>query len=364
MAIPFTTTVQNLPATTPFVGPETLQRQSGKAFKLRIGANESAWGMSPKARAAMIEALHDSRFYADPESHDLRTALAEQHGVSIDEIAIDAGVDTLLGLLVRMLISPGDKVVTSFGGYPTFNYHVAGYGGDLQTVPYKGLYEDAEALLAATQSLQAPLVYFANPDNPMGTCHPADTVQCLIDGIPENSVLALDEAYIEFAAEGTAPAIDTSNPRVLRFRTFSKAWGMAGQRVGYAIGHRDVITGFNKTRNHFGLNRVAQIGALESLQDQDFLQQVITLNAAARERIMVMAAELGLYAEPSSTNFVAVDVGSKERATAMIAALAEREVFMRMPGVEPLNRYIRVGTCKAEDFDFFQHAFKDSLASL
>lgn len=363
MAIPFTPTVGPLPTTTPFVGPETIERQRGRPFKLRIGANESAWGMSPRAREAMLGALADSRFYADPESYALRQALAEKHGVDIDEIGIDAGVDTLLGLMVRMLISPSDKVVTSLGGYPTFNYHVAGCGGELHTVPYQGFFEDPVALLAKTRALAAPLVYFANPDNPMGTCHAAQTVQELIDGIPEGSVLALDEAYIEFAANGTAPPIDTANPRVLRFRTFSKAWGMAGQRVGYAIGHRDLIGGLNKIRNHFGLNRVAQVGALESLKDNAFLQTVIQQNSAARARVMTLAAAHQLYAEPSSTNFVAVDMGSQARAKAMITALAERDVFMRMPGVAPLDRCIRVGLCREQDFAFFEQAFVSALAT-
>lgn len=364
MAIPFTATIAELPATTPFVGPETLERRRGRAFQLRLGANESAWGMSPLARAAMVEALDDSRFYADPESHALREALAAELGVDREEICVDAGIDALLGLLVRMLVSPGVPVVSSLGAYPTFNYHVAGCGGALHTVPYRGFFEDPQALLAATAQHAAPLVYFANPDNPMGTCHPAATVQALIDGVPENTVLALDEAYVEFAAPGTAPAFDTSNPRVLRFRTFSKAWGMAGQRVGYAVGHRDLIAGLNKIRNHFGLNRVAQAGALASLRDRAFLSQVLQLNAEARERVMRLAAEHGLYAEPSSTNFVAVDLGDAERAAAMIAALAERDVFMRMPGVAPLNRCVRVGLCRAEDFDQFAEAFAGALGDL
>mgnify|MGYP000545041401 CR=1 FL=1 len=363
MSIPFTDTVANLPATTPFVGPETLQRQRGRDFKLRIGANESAWGMSPLAREAMINALDDSRYYADPESHELRSAIAHKHGVALDEVCVDGGIDTLLGLMVRMLVSKGDKVVSSLGAYPTFNYHVAGFGGELHTVPYKGFFEDPEALLAETLRLQASVVYFANPDNPMGTCHPAATVQTLIDGIPENTVLALDEAYIEFANEGNAPAIDTSNPRVLRFRTFSKAYGMAGQRVGYAIGHRDLISGLNKIRNHFGLNRVAQTGALVSLSDEAFLADVLRMNREARARVMQLAADNNLYAEPSSTNFVAVDMGSQQRAVAMIAALADEDVFMRMPGVAPLNSCIRVGLCRTEDYEYFKQAFEKSLAA-
>lgn len=364
MTIPFTPIVNKLPASTPFVGPETLERQHQRPFKARIGANESAFGISPKALAAMAESLSQSCWYADPENHELRELLAQQHGVAMDEIVVDAGIDSLLGLTARMLLPPGGTAVTSLGAYPTFNYHVAGFGATLETVPYQGFHEDPDALLQATRQHQAPLVYFANPDNPMGTWHDAATVNRLIDNIPDNTVLALDEAYIEFAESDIAPPIDTGNPKVIRYRTFSKAYGMAGQRIAYAIAHRDLISGFNKIRNHFGINRVAQIGALASLQDDTFLPRVRSQVAAARQRVMEFAQERGLYAEPSYTNFVAVDLQSKERATAMIQHLASQAVFMRMPGAEPLNRCIRVGLGSEAEFALFTQAFDAGHTSL
>lgn len=361
MTIPFTTLVSDLPATTPFVGPETIERQRGSKFEARIGANESAFGISPKALQAMQESLTSSCWYADPESYELRQALAEKHHVSMDEICIDAGIDTLLGLTVRMLLEPGGKAVTSLGAYPTFNYHVAGFGAQLITVPYKGFHEDPEALIAATRLHQAPLVYIANPDNPMGTWHSAETIEQMIKDVPEHSVLALDEAYIEFADSPIAPEIDTSNPRVIRFRTFSKAYGMAGQRIAYAIAHKDLISGFNKIRNHFGINRVAQIGALASVKDDTFIPIVRSAVNKSRTQIMTLANESGLYAEPSFTNFVAVDLESTDRAKAMIEHLVNNKVFMRMPGVAPLNRCVRVGLGSANEFDVFYTAFKSGL---
>ena len=361
MPIPFTQLVKNLPASTPFVGPETIERQRGVAFSARIGANESAFGISPEALQAMQDSLADSSWYADPESYELRQALAHKHQVSMDEICIDAGIDTLLGLTVRMLLEPGSKAVTSLGAYPTFNYHVAGFGAELITVPYNGFHEDPEALITATKSHKAPLVYIANPDNPMGTWHTAETISQMINAIPDNSVLALDEAYIEFADSPIAPPIDTSNPHVIRFRTFSKAYGMAGQRIAYAIAHKDLISGFNKIRNHFGINRVAQIGALASINDKSFIPAVKMAAAKSRNQVMQLASELGLYAEPSYTNFVAIDLETPDRAKAMIEHLASNRVFMRMPGVEPLNRCVRVGLGHPHEFDIFCEQFKSGL---
>ena len=361
MPIPFTTIVQNLPASTPFVGPETLERQSGKLFRARIGANESAFGISPLAASAMRDAIGQSHYYSDPESYELREELAQKHNVAIDEICVDAGIDSLLGLTVRMLLEPGQVVVTSHGAYPTLNYHVAGFGAKLHAVPYKNCHEDPQALVQASSEHNAKLVYLSNPDNPMGTWHGEETITQMINSVPDNCVLALDEAYIEFAAEPIAPPIDTSNPQVIRYRTFSKAYGMAGQRVGYVIAHKDLITGFNKIRNHFGINRIAQQGALASLKDDTFLDKVRAAVSAGRERVVEFASGHGLATLPSNTNFVALNLGSSAAAKKMITELSHRQVFMRMPGVEPLSQYIRVGLGTDAEHEFFVEAFNDVI---
>ncbi len=360
----FTPLVQQLPASVPFVGPETMERARGRVFKARIGANESAFGISPRAQAAMEAAVREISNYSDPEGYDLRAALAQHHGVAMDEIMLGSGIDELLGLLVRLLALPGMPVVTSLGAYPTFNYHVAGFGAQLVTVPYRDDHEDPEALLNKVRETKAPLVYLANPDNPMGTWHDAARIQSFIDALPEGTLLVLDEAYVEFAPEGTAPPIDTSNPQVIRMRTFSKAHGMAGARIGYAIGAREVIGSFHKVRNHFGINRVAQAGALASLQDPEFLQSVIRAVEEGRQETYALASSLGLSAIPSATNFVALDLGSGERARAALATLTDADIFIRMPGVAPQDRCIRVTVGTAADRAVFAQTFTEVLHAL
>ncbi len=360
----FTDLVSSLPASVPFVGPETLERKRGKSFDARIGANESAFGISPAAQKAMQQALQQNgcSWYGDPENFELRQELAKMHGVQNDEICVDAGIDSLLGLSVRMLVEPGAAVVTSQGAYPTFAYHVAGFGGKLITVPYLDNHEDPQALLAQASECDARIIYFSNPDNPMGTSHPAQRVQQLIDDLPPGCVLALDEAYAEFAHHSLTPAIDTSNPQVIRYRTFSKAYGMAGMRIGYVIANRELISGFNKIRNHFAVNRLAQIGALASLRDNEFLPQVKQRVEAGRQRIYGMADELGLSYLQSSTNFVAVDLGDGDRTRWFLEALTDRGVFIRMPGVAPLSRYIRVGVGTASEHEQFESVFRQLLS--
>ena len=356
--------VAALPATVPFVGPETQERQRGRPFRARIGANENGFGPSPKAVEAMRAAAAETWKYCDPENHDLKRALAERLGVGPENVVVGEGIDGLLGLTVRLVVEPGLPVVTSLGAYPTFNFHVVGFGGRLVTVPFAGDREDPEALLAAAAAEDARLVYFSNPNNPMGSWWPAATVADLMARAPEGAVLCVDEAYGEFAPDGTLPPIDVDNPNVLRFRTFSKAYGMAGARIAYAVGNAALIREFDKIRNHFGVNRTAQVGALAALADGAHLAWVKDRVAAARTRIGAIAAANGLAALPSATNFVTIDCGRDGVfARRVLAALTARGVFARMPGVAPHDRCIRVSCAPDDELDVFEAELPAALAA-
>lgn len=359
----YTRLVETLPATVPFVGPETQERKRGAAFVARLGANENGFGPSPRAIEAMSRASAGQWMYGDPENHDLKAALARKLGVTPAHIVVGEGIDGLLGYLVRLLVEVGDPVVTSDGAYPTFNYHVAGFGGTLHKVPYLGDHEDPAALMHRAREVQAKLVYLANPDNPMGSWHSAEVIAGAIAQVPEGTVLALDEAYVEFAPEGTAPPLDPDDERVIRLRTFSKGYGMAGARVAYGIGAPGLIAAFDKVRNHFGMNRAAQIGALAALEDQDHLDQTLTRVAAARTRLAAIAAENGLRALASATNFVTIDCGRDgDFARKVLANVVKRGVFIRMPFVAPHDRCIRVSVGPEAELDAFAKALPEALA--
>ena len=172
----FTPLVGALPATVPFVGPEAIERQRGLKVRARIGANENGFGPAPSVLEAITAAAAETWKYNDPENFELKQALAAHHGIRPDNIAIGEGIDSLLGLIVRLVVEPGTTVVTSLGAYPTFNYHANGFGCRLVTVPYAGDREDLSGLLDAVGQEDATLVYFANPDNPMGSWREADEV--------------------------------------------------------------------------------------------------------------------------------------------------------------------------------------------
>jgi histidinol-phosphate aminotransferase len=352
----------SLPSTVPFVGPETSERARGQAFTARLGANESLFGPSPLARKAIEQAASEVWMYGDPEVFDLKQALAAHHGCGMEHIVVGEGIDGLLGYLVRLMITAGDPVATSLGAYPTFNFHVAGYGGSLHRAPYKGDFEDPQALLDLATATRAKLLYIANPDNPMGSHHPAEVIADMVANLPAATLMVLDEAYIDLAPAGTAPEIDPDTPNLIRMRTFSKAHGLAGLRVGYAITNPTLATAFDKVRNHFGLGRVAQAGARAALQDQAYLAQVRGLVAAARARVAGIARANGLLPLASATNFVSLDLGRDgDYARAVLQNLTAQGIFVRMPGVAPLDRCIRVSLGDAAALDAFEAALPQAL---
>lgn len=356
--------VAAVPATTPFVAPEELARRAGHASLLRLGANESAFGPPPHAIAAMRDALPHASWYGDPESAELRAALAARNGCTPDNITVTSGIDDILGLAVRSYLGPGDVALATRGTYPTFAFHVAGFGARLDVVPYS---DDGcvrlDALAQRAQTLQPKVVYVANPDNPSGSFQRRGDVEAFVRALPPRTLVILDEAYADFVPPGdlAAPAI---LDRVIRARTFSKAYGLAGARVAYTLAPPDVVATFQKIRHHYGVNRTAQIGALAALEDVEFVSNVVAEVARGREDYAALAQRLGIGTLPSFTNFVLFDLGSRERAEVMVGELLRRAVFIRKPGAPPLDRYVRVTVGTADERARFAAVFAEALETL
>ncbi|MEL4375208.1 pyridoxal phosphate-dependent aminotransferase [Brucella cytisi] len=363
MASPrLTSLVASLPSTVPFTGPETLELQRGKPFSARIGANESSFGPAPSVLDAIRTEASEIWKYGDPENYELRHAIAAHHGVKPQNIMPGAGVDALLGLAVRQYVQDGDSVINSLGGYPTFNYHVAGYGGKLVTVPYINDKSDLDGLLDAACQKNAAILYLANPDNPMGTWHAGSDIQSFIERVPETTMLVLDEAYCETGPASAFPPFETDRRNILRMRTFSKAYGLAGIRCGYVVGSAETIKSFDKIRDHFAVNRLAQAAAIAALKDQAYLRNVVARIIAGRNRIAAIAKANGLSTIPSATNFVAIDCGEDGTfATAVLNGLIARDIFVRKPGAPLLDRCIRVSVGIEEQLDLFEAALPAAL---
>jgi histidinol-phosphate aminotransferase len=359
-----TAQIAAVPAVTPFVGPEELARRAGIADLLRLGANESSFGPSPLAIAAMREAVALASFYGDPEIVDLRLALAARHNCGIDNVSVGAGIDDLLGLIVRAYCAPGEVALMTRGSYPTFVYHVTGYGAELSTVdmlPDGGV--DVAALAAAARERRPKVVYLANPDNPSGGFIDRAAVETLRAAVPDDAAFVLDEAYADFVSPDELVPEEIV-PGTIRLRTFSKAYGMAGARIAYALAPASVVATFQKIRHHFGVNRMAQAGALAALGDAEFVRGVVAEVERGRADYRALAAKHGLATLPSRTNFVCIQIGTRAQAEAMVEALLARGVFVRKPGQPPIDGYIRVTVGTAAERARFAEAFAGALDAI
>ena len=355
--------IEALPLSRPFVGPEELARLAGRSSLLRLGANESAFGPPPRALEAMRRELPRSAWYGDPESLDLRERLAAKHRCAIENVVVGAGIDDLLGMIVHGYLGAGGVAVATAGTYPTFAYHVVTRAGRIQTVPY--LHDGAvqlDALIARARGAGARIIYFANPDNPSGSFIGRKALAGALESLPGDTVFILDEAYGDFT--DPSDLIDDGDPRVVRMRTFSKAYGLAGARIGYALAAPEIIATCNKIRIQYNVNRTAQFGALAALDDVLFVAEVVAEVARGREVYVALGARLGVATLSSFANFVNFDLQTRERAEETVAALLRKGVFVRKPGAPPIDRCVRVTVGTAVERAEFGERLAEALVEV
>lgn len=332
------------------VGPEELARTSGRSSLLRLGSNESPFGPSPNAIAAIqAEAAHGAR-YGDPSCALLRAAIAARHGVPPECVTVGAGIDDLLGWIVRAYVPAGGATVAGLGSFPTFEMHALGYGTHLVRVPYRSDGRlDLAGFAAAAERLGGALVFFPNPDNPSGTAYSWPEVLDFLDALPEGTLVIHDEAYGEFLPPERRFPRGAIDPRTIRLRTFSKEFGLAGLRVGYALGTPEAIAALDAVRLLYGVSRPAQAAALAALADEAFVESVIAAVAAGRAEYDALGTELGWPTLPSTTNFVLFDFGTPDAARRAVAGLLERGIHVRKPSQPPLDRYVRISVGSPSD---------------
>jgi histidinol-phosphate aminotransferase len=325
------------------VGPEELARVAGHPALLRLGSNESPFGPSPMALAAVVaEARNESR-YGDPSCALLREAIAARHGVDVACVTVGAGIDDLLGWIVRAYVAPGGATVAGLGSFPTFEMHAIGYGTQLHRVPYlEGGRLDLAGFVDAAERARGAVVFLPNPDNPSGSAYAWHEVLAFLDALPDGSLVIHDEAYGEFLPPERRFPRDAIDPRVVRLRTFSKEFGLAGLRVGYALATPETIAALDAVRLLYGVSRAAQAAAIAALDDEAFVSEVIAKIAAGRAEYEALGASLSLATLPSTTNFVLFDFETAGRARSAVEALLESGIHVRKPPSPPLDRYVRI----------------------
>ncbi len=322
---------------------------------VELGSNENPHGASPAARAAMLDVMHEVHRYPDPLGGDLKRALAVRHGIQADQLLLGNGSHELLMQFAQVFAGAGQDVVASQFGFAVYELAARAAGATLRVAPAlprthamaRG--HDLDAFAAAITPGTA-LVYLANPTKPTGTWFGADAFAAFMQRVPANVLVVVDEAYAEFVdAPGQASALPLIgvHPNLIVTRTFSKAFALAGLRVGYAVAHPGLIAVMERVRESFNVNMVGLAAAAASLDDEAHLKWSLARNAEQRAALAEGLRERGWFVHPSQTNFLLVEFGA--RTPGIEAALLEQGVVLRPMAGYGLPECLRITVGNAEE---------------
>jgi len=319
-----------------------LERELGITGIVKLASNENPLGASPKAVAAMHEAIKSIALYPDGNGFELKDALAKRYGVELANLVLGNGSNDLLELASRAFLAPGDVAVYSAHAFAVYALATQAVGAKGVTVPAKEFGHDLEAMLKAAVHHKAKMVFIANPNNPTGTYLTAEVLQNFMQALPADILVVLDEAYNEYlppAQRYDSVSWLAKYPNLIISRTFSKAYGLAGLRVGYAIAHAQIVDMMNRVRQPFNVNSIAQAAAVAALHDVDFVKKTYDLNQRGMQQISAGLSKLGLSYIPSYGNFISFRISG---ATAMYRRLLELGVIVRPIANYDMADYLRV----------------------
>jgi histidinol-phosphate aminotransferase len=340
---------------------EELERELGIKGAIKLASNENPLGPSPKARDAMQKALASLHRYPDGAGFELRTALASKFNVGFEQTCIGNGSDEIIEFLARAYVRPGQEALAAAPSFLMYSKLVQVAGGKLREVHLKDFRIDLEAMLSAITP-QTRLVFINNPDNPAGTAVSKAELTRFLDEVPQGVLVVLDEAYIDFVTDPEV-AIGTDflghETPVLVMRTFSKSAGLAGLRIGYALGPEEVISAFDRVRQPFNTSILAQVGGCAALADEEFLERTRQLVIDGLNAFYNCFEDLGLSYVPSQTNFVLVRIGPKASEAADL--LLKRGVIIRYMGSYDLPEYLRISVGLPEENGRFVEALKEIM---
>jgi histidinol-phosphate aminotransferase len=331
---------------------------------VKMASNENPFGPSPLAVKAMQAVLAECNFYPDNDASELRQKLAELHNVKPEQIVPTAGSTSLLGIIARALLSPGLNAITSERSFIVYPIATQAAGGTLIQVPMRNHGFDLDAISSAINR-DTRIIFISNPNNPTGTIVDAGELDGFLGKIPENIIVVLDEAYCDFAQHFAAlRRLDYShwfdyvsqNRNVVVLRTFSKAHGLAGLRVGYGIGPSELMSYFARLRNTFSVSSVAQAAALAALADEAHIAKALRNNAEQAQRLTAEISELGYSVVPTWANFLYCEL--EEDASEFAQQMQAEGVIIRPLGPWGAPTAIRVTIGTPAQNDLFLKAFK------
>ena len=319
---------------------EELERELGISNIVKLASNENPLGPSDKVLAAITEASKEVTRYPDGNGFTLKSALADKYQLSTDQITLGNGSNDVLELIARAFVSPNDEVLFtqySFAVYPLVTQAI---GAKAVIAPARDYGHDLQAM-STLISEYTKLIFIANPNNPTGTIIPADELEVFIAQVPEQVLVVLDEAYVEYGDQD----VDTISwlrkySNLIITRTFSKAYGLAGLRVGYALSHPEIADLLNRIRQPFNVNALALSAATVALKDDVYIAQTKQLNEQGMAQMIAGFDELALNYIPSKGNFITVNV--QQNGDEVFTALLHQGVIVRPVGNYGLPQHIRV----------------------
>ena len=338
-----------------------LERELGISGIVKLASNENPLGASPKAVAAARDALDEIALYPDGNGFALKDALARRYGMAHDQIVLGNGSNDLLELAARAFLSGGDKAVYAAHAFAVYALATQAVGATGISVTAKDFGHDLEAMRAAAVGQGAKMIFIANPNNPTGTFLPGGVLHEFLCALPANILVVLDEAYNEYLPEECrydSVAWLKKFPNLIVSRTFSKAYGLAALRVGYALGNPQVMDMLNRVRQPFNVNSVAQAAAVAALQDADFVRQTFALNRRGMAQITDGLSKLELDYIPSFGNFVSFKIVN---ATGVYRRLLELGVIVRPIANYDMPDWLRVSIGLETQNEKFLSALKQTL---
>ncbi len=346
---------------------EELEREYGVSGSIKMASNENPWGPSPKAIEAIRGALNNLHRYPDGCGYYLTHALAEKLGFAPEEIVLGNGSNEIIEMLVKAYVQTGNEVITSHPSFLMYQKIVQVQGGVNIVIPLTRMHHDLVKILAAITD-RTRLIFLDNPNNPTGSPIKPTDLYAFLSEVPESVLVVLDEAYVDFMESELQVDIfslvrnTTGRCGVVSLRTFSKAYGLAGLRIGYGLMPSQVAGNLHKVRQPFNVNQLAQIGALAALQDEEFYQQTLRRTREGLQYLQDEVEKLGCKSYPSQTNFFLIDVQGD--ATALYEAMLYKGVIIRSMKPYGYTDMVRVTVGREEENNRFLAALSACLCEL
>ena len=319
---------------------EELQREYGISDIVKLASNENPLGPSPLVLQAVNAASKELTRYPDGNGFSLKTALAEKYQIDVKQITLGNGSNDVLELIARSFVSPVDEVMYSQYAFAVYPLVTQAIGAQAVVTPAKDYGHDLELMLSLISN-KTKLIFIANPNNPTGTYLPAKELESFISQVPQQTLVVIDEAYVEYG-EQTDNTIEwlANYPNVIITRTFSKAYGLAGLRVGYALSHPEVADLLNRIRQPFNVNSLSLAAATVAVNDEDYLVKTKRVNDAGMAQLLASFGKMDLTSIPSKGNFITVDV--EQSGDDVFEALLQLGVIVRPVTNYGLPQHIRV----------------------